>query len=137
MSDLYFFKMLMKADTNIAFGEEFIVLDSRGAGAVFVDPDAETAEPVPTIEGAASLSLPATSGTAQRPYHTSNGAGVTAETDADWLEVSTNGGKVTFAYQAYAYDAEGDATRSATVTLGIEGTTATKSVTVTQAMAGE
>lgn len=30
MSELYFFKMLMKADTNIAFGEEFIVLDKRG-----------------------------------------------------------------------------------------------------------
>lgn len=29
MSELYFFKMLMKSDTNIAFGEEFIVLDSR------------------------------------------------------------------------------------------------------------
>ena len=29
MSELYFFKMLMKADTNIAFGEEFIVLDKR------------------------------------------------------------------------------------------------------------
>jgi len=29
MSELYFFKMLMKADTNIAFGEEFIVLDAR------------------------------------------------------------------------------------------------------------
>ena len=28
-SELYFFKMLMKADTNIAFGEEFIVLDKR------------------------------------------------------------------------------------------------------------
>lgn len=28
-SELYFFKMLMKADTNIAFGEEFVVLDSR------------------------------------------------------------------------------------------------------------
>jgi hypothetical protein len=26
---LYFFKLLMKADTNIAFGEEFIVLDTR------------------------------------------------------------------------------------------------------------
>lgn len=29
MSELYFFKMLMKADTNIAFGEEFIALDNR------------------------------------------------------------------------------------------------------------
>lgn len=28
-SELYFFKLLMKADTNIAFGEEFIVLDGR------------------------------------------------------------------------------------------------------------
>ena len=28
-SELYFFKLLMKADTNIAFGEEFVVLDSR------------------------------------------------------------------------------------------------------------
>ena len=28
-SELYFFKLLMKADTNIAFGEEAVVLDSR------------------------------------------------------------------------------------------------------------
>ncbi len=32
-SELYFFKMLMKADTNIAFGEEFVMLDSRASGA--------------------------------------------------------------------------------------------------------
>jgi hypothetical protein len=32
-SELYFFKMLMKADTNIAFGEEFVILDSRSASA--------------------------------------------------------------------------------------------------------
>lgn len=28
-SEFYFFKLLMKADTNIAFGEEFVVMDSR------------------------------------------------------------------------------------------------------------
>lgn len=28
-SELYFFKLLLKADTNIAFGEEFVVLDAR------------------------------------------------------------------------------------------------------------
>lgn len=28
-SEYYFFKLLMKADTNIAFGEEFVVMDSR------------------------------------------------------------------------------------------------------------
>jgi hypothetical protein len=32
-SELYFFKMLMKADTNIAFGEEFVMLDSRTSDA--------------------------------------------------------------------------------------------------------
>jgi hypothetical protein len=32
-SELYFIKMLMKADTNIAFGEEFIALDWRANGA--------------------------------------------------------------------------------------------------------
>lgn len=32
-SELYFFKMLMKADTQIGFGEEFIALDWRQAGA--------------------------------------------------------------------------------------------------------
>jgi hypothetical protein len=32
-SELYFVKMLMKADTNIAFGEEFIALDWREDGA--------------------------------------------------------------------------------------------------------
>ena len=32
-SELYFFKMLMKADTNIGFGEEFIALDWRVNGA--------------------------------------------------------------------------------------------------------
>ena len=32
-SELYFIKMLMKADTNIGFGEEFIALDWRANGA--------------------------------------------------------------------------------------------------------
>ena len=40
MSELYFFKMLMKADTNIAFGEEFVVLDSRETP-VFVQSETE------------------------------------------------------------------------------------------------
>lgn len=28
-SELYFFKLLMKADTNIGFGEEIVVFDGR------------------------------------------------------------------------------------------------------------
>ena len=39
-SELYFFKMLMKADTNIGFGEEFIALDWREDGA-FVSEEIE------------------------------------------------------------------------------------------------
>ena len=37
MSEMYFFKLLMKADTNIAFGEEFIVLDGRATPAFTVE----------------------------------------------------------------------------------------------------
>ena len=136
MSELYFFKMLMKADTNIAFGEEFIVLDSREEPA-FVPSDGSDDESTPTITGADSISCDATSGSNIRTYATSNGAGVTAESDADWLDVSVDGNKVTFTRDAYAYDAEGSATRSATVTIGIAGTEASKTVTVTQTMAAE
>lgn len=90
---------------------------------------------VPTISGAGSLNVDASAGSNERTYATSNGAGVTAETDADWLTVSVDGNKVTFTRQAYAYSAEGSETRSATVTIGISGTDVTKTVTVTQAMA--
>lgn len=133
MSELYFFKMLMKADTNIAFGEEFVALDKRLTPA-FV-PEGETA---PTIQGAQEVSLPATATAARRIYATSNGAGVTAEVateGADWLQVSVSGNKVTFTPQAYAYDAEGTDPRVAHVTIGINGTESTLDVTVSQAMA--
>lgn len=39
-SDLYFFKMKMKADTNIAFGEEVVILDTR-ANPAFLSLNAE------------------------------------------------------------------------------------------------
>lgn len=133
MSELYFFKMLMKADTNIAFGEEFVALDKRLTPA-FV-PEGETA---PTIQGDQEVSLPATATAAKRIYATSNGAGVTAEVateGADWLQVSVSGNKVTFTPQAYAYDAEGTDPRVAHVTIGINGTESTLDVTVSQAMA--
>lgn len=216
-SDLYFFKMKMRADTNDAFGEEVVILDTRDdkefpvlekaistdvntvsfgstGGTKFVtvtapgdfsvsrtsgkyivevkdgrlvitaaanegeeditetvtltlDSDdtvtktitlttsAAEAAQTPTIEGDDSLTVPATPGSNVRTYATSNGAGVTAESDSQWLTVAASGNKVTFTRQAYAYDAEGEATRVATVTVGIEGTEVTKTVTVTQAMA--
>lgn len=54
-SELYFFKMLMKADTNIAFGEETVVLDSRKSP-VF-QPTAKTISADPT-----TVTIPATGG---------------------------------------------------------------------------
>lgn len=40
-SELYFIKMLMKADTNIAFGEEFVALDWRSNGAFVPEEEVE------------------------------------------------------------------------------------------------
>ena len=89
----------------------------------------------PTISG--DLLVEGTAGTnaRTRTYATSNGNGVTASTDAEWLTVTTNGNKVTFTPQAYAYDAEGDEYREATVTIGIEGTEVAIDVTFKQPMA--
>ena len=119
---------------KVNFRHYFIAMPKKmDAGVVMMS--AYDAEGAPTIDGDDSLSVPATSGSNVRTYATSNGAGVTAESDAEWLTVSVNGNKVTFTREAYAYDAEGEATRSATVTIGIAGTEVTKTVTVTQAMA--
>ena len=113
----YFICMPKKADAGVVMYSGY---DAAGA---------------PTISGDSELTVSAGSGSNVRTYATSNGAGVTAESNADWLTVSVEGNKVTFTRQAYAYDAEGEATRSATVTIGIAGTEVTKTVTVTQAMA--
>lgn len=122
---------------KINFRHYFICLFKKAdAGAVmmsdYVAPDTPS---LPTISGDESLEVAATSGSNNRTYATSNGAPVTASTTADWLTVSASGNKVTFTRQAYAYDAEGEATRTATVVIGIEGTEVTKNVTVTQTMA--
>ena len=125
----YFFKMLLKADTAIAFGEEVVWLDKREA---VVGSD-------PTISGAAEVVLAATNAAANRTYATSDGSAIEAESDAEWLTVAvaSNGKKVTFTPQAYAHAASGDDPRVATVTLTIPGTGASFEVTVKQAMAAE
>lgn len=88
----------------------------------------------PTISGADSVTLDATATAKQRTYATSNGAAVTASTEAAWLSVAvaSDGKKVTFTPQAYAHDAEGDDPRVATVVIGIANTDVTKEVTVSQ-----
>lgn len=122
---------------KINFRHYFVCLPKKAdAGGVIISGYvAGEQSATPTISGDDSLSLLATSGSNVRTYATSNGAGVTAESDAEWLTVSVSGNKVTFTREAYAYDAEGEATRSATVTIGIADTEVTKTVTVTQAMA--
>lgn len=125
----YFFKMLLKADTAIAFGEEVVWLDKRSA----------VVGSTPTISGAAEVVLDATNAAANRTYATSDGSAIEAESDAEWLAVAvaSNGKKVTFTPQAYAHAASGDDPRVATVTLTIPGTDASFEVTVKQAMAAE
>ena len=117
----YFIALPKKEDANVA-----IYSGTVGAAAP---------APTPTISGADTLEVPATQGSNNRTYATSNGAAVTAQTDAEWLTVAADGNKVTFTREAYAYSAEGDNPRVATVTIGIAGTEVTKTVTVSQAMA--
>lgn len=112
-------------------GGKYRRYDKKGVGLIVED----TCDETPTIEGADSIDLASGAGNVVRTYATSNGAGITAESDADWLTVSVSGKKVTFTRTAYAYDAEGELTRTATVTIGIEGTNVTKTVAVTQEMA--
>ena len=121
---------------KVNFRHYFIVLPKKqDAGVVMYS--AYDAQGAPTIDGAATLTVDGTAGSDVRTYATSNGAGVTVSSDAEWLTVSASGNKVTFTREAYAYDAEGEATRTATVTVGIKNTEITKTVTVTQSMAAQ
>lgn len=91
----------------------------------------------PTITGPDTVSLSAAGTAVNRVYATSNGAGVTATTEAEWLTLTVTGNKVKMQATAYAYDAEATDPRTATVTIGIEGTSVSKEVTVSQAMASQ
>ena len=85
-----------------------------------------------TISGDTSVELTSGTTSKQRTYATSTGEGVTATTEAEWLTVSASGNKVTFTPQAYASSAEGPATRTATVVVGVDGSNSTLEVTVSQ-----
>ena len=90
-------------------------------------------EDVPTISGASAVDFAAAGGTKNRTYSTSDGSTVMADTEAEWLSVSVaSGNKVVFTAAAYAGT---EADRTAEVTITIPETTATKTVTVTQAKA--
>ena len=125
----YFFKMLLKGDTEIAFGEEVVWLDKRSA----------VIDSTPVISGAEEVVLAATATAQNRNYSTTDGSGIEADTEAEWLTVAVanNGHKVTFTPTAYAYDASGANPRVATVMLTVPGTDAEFEVTVKQAMAAQ
>ncbi len=109
-------------------------LKNEAIGAIVSDVYSEV---TPTITGADTVSLSAAGTAVNRVYATSNGAGVTATTEAEWLTLTVTGNKVKMQATAYAYDAEATDPRTATVTIGIEGTSVTKEVTVSQAMASQ
>lgn len=123
----------------IDFLQRFVCLPKKkDAGVVIYS--AYSSGDAPTIAGDDEIdNLNATAGTSQRTYATSNGAAVTAQSDAPWLSVSvgSNGKTVTFTRTAYEYSAEGDDPRVAHVTIAIPNTSATKVVTVKQAMAAQ
>lgn len=125
--ELYFFKLLMKADTNIGFGEEFVVYDGRD--------EAQFKPEVPTISGEQSISAGSEAGSETKTYTASNGAKITAKSDTDdWLTVSVIGNEVTFNWTKN----ETGGQRTGKATVGIEGKSeVTLSVTVTQEQASE
>ena len=87
-SELYFFKMLMKADTNIAFGEEVVVLDTRTSPVFKTVVRTISAAPVSLSFKAAGESKEVTI-TASGDYSvTSVPAGFTAEGTDDGLKIT-------------------------------------------------
>ena len=119
---------------KINFRHYFICMPKKADAGVVIYSDYD-AQGAPTITGDDAISVKAAGGSNNRTYATSNGADITAVSDSEWLTVAVTGKKVTFTSEAYTYDAEGEATRTATVTIGIKDTEVTKIVTVTQPMA--
>ena len=121
----------------INFRHYFIAMPKKSdAGAVLMS--AYSSSEAPVISGAELIDdFAATAGSKYRTYATSNGEPVTAQSNADWITatVGSDGHKVTFAVTAYAHAESGDNPRVGTVTLAIAGTSATKTVTIKQAMA--
>ena len=83
-SELYFFKLLMKADTNIAFGEEAVVLDTR------TNPVFKAAEKTISVEPA-TLTFESTGGT-QKVAVTASGEWRASAAPAGFKTVETDEG---------------------------------------------
>ncbi len=122
----------------VNFLQRFIVLPKKEDAGVVIR-SGYLSGAVPTISGDTLIDgLSAEAGSVKRTFATSNGAAISAASNADWLTVAVAAGnKVTFTRTAYAYAAEGANPREATVTLTIPNTSASLSVVVKQAMAAQ
>lgn len=121
----------------INFRHMFIAMPKKADAMAVLVSDYSSSD-APTITGDELIdNVAAAGGNKQRTYATSTGAAIAAQSNADWITptVASNGKTVTFAIAAYAYAAEGANPRIGTVTLTIPGTSASKTVTIKQAMA--
>lgn len=106
----YFFKMLMKADTNIAFGEEVVLLDTN------------------TVSAATAVDVVAAGETKTVSVTASYDWSVAVDGTTSWFTVTQNGDNVSVVVAANTGIAR---TGTFTITLDLFGTTA--QVTVSQA----
>lgn len=111
--------------------------EAMGAIVGAADP-ADGPKAKPTITGDNAIQVGSGAGENRRTYATSDGSGLTAESDAQWLAVAVEGNKVVFTREAYPYSEGVNAeSREAHVTVGIAGTDVSMEVTVTQPMAAQ
>lgn len=106
-SELYFFKLLMKADTNIAFGEEFVVMDFREDPKFKPVVKKVTATP-------SSLSFAAAGETKEVSIEASGDYTVDSSAEGFTVERTTSGLKVTASANS------GDAARSGNITVTLD-----------------
>lgn len=129
-SELYFFKLLMKADTNIAFGEEFVVLDSRDNPAFKPAVQPEPEEKTLTVSPASVTIAP--EGGTQEVTVTASGPYTTGAAPAGFTAAKTAKG---VSITAAANDTGKD--RSGTITLTLDADkTKTQAISVSQAKQG-
>ena len=119
-SELYFFKMLMKADTNIAFGEEAVVLDSRE------DPVFKPAEKSISADPS-SVEIPAEGGSEEVEITASGDYTVGQAPEGFSVEETETGVKIT----ATANSTGSPKSGTLTVTLDDDGSKTAK-ITITQ-----
>jgi hypothetical protein len=122
-SDLYFFKMKMRADTNDAFGEEVVILDTRET------PDFPVVEKAITVDYE-EVNFPSNGGT-KFVTVTAPGDFSVSRTSNNFIVEVKNGRLV---ITASANETEEDVTETVTLTLDCDNSI-TKTITLTTAAA--